>query len=141
MESKTAHPARPMQELVLTALFAAIILLMAFTPLGLIDLPLIKATILHVPVIIGSVVLGPKRGAGLGALFGLVSLWKNTMAPSLPFPMGSPSSHRWPGSCSHICPLIPCCHPFRLIRRKMIVVKSLRIHGQHPRACSLTAQP
>ncbi len=71
MESKTAHPARPMQELVLTALFAAIILLMAFTPLGLIDLPLIKATILHVP------------GAGLGALFGLVSLWKNTMAPSL----------------------------------------------------------
>ena len=58
MESKTAHPARPMQELVLTALFAAIILLMAFTPLGLIDLPLIKATILHVPVIIGSVVLG-----------------------------------------------------------------------------------
>ncbi len=83
MESKTAHPARPMQELVLTALFAAIILLMAFTPLGLIDLPLIKATILHVPVIIGSVVLGPKRGAGLGALFGLVSLWKNTMAPSL----------------------------------------------------------
>lgn len=72
-----------MQELVLTALFAAIVLLMAFTPLGLIDLPLIKATILHVPVIIGAVVLGPGRGAGLGALFGLVSLWKNTMAPSL----------------------------------------------------------
>lgn len=83
MHSKTTQPVRPMQELVLTALFAAITLLMAFTPLGLIDLPLIKATILHVPVVIGSVVLGPKRGAGLGALFGLTSLWKNTMAPSL----------------------------------------------------------
>jgi len=83
MNSKTTYPARPMQQLVLTALFAAIILLMAFTPLGLIDLPLIKATILHVPVIIGAVVLGLKRGACLGALFGLVSLWKNTMAPSL----------------------------------------------------------
>lgn len=83
MHSKTTYPARPMQQLVLTALFAALLLLMAFTPLGLIDLPLIKATILHVPVIIGAVVLGPKRGAGLGALFGLVSLWKNTMAPSL----------------------------------------------------------
>lgn len=83
MHTGTTRSARSMQELVLTALFAAIILLMAFTPLGLIDLPLIKATILHVPVIIGSVVLGPKRGAGLGALFGLTSLWKNTMAPSL----------------------------------------------------------
>ncbi len=83
MYTQTTGRHRPMQRLVLTALFAAIILLMAFTPLGLIDLPLIKATILHVPVIIGSVVLGPKRGAGLGALFGLTSLWKNTMAPSL----------------------------------------------------------
>lgn len=83
MHSKTTHPTQPLQELVLTALFAAILLLMAFTPLGLIDLPVIKATILHVPVIIGAVVLGPKRGAGLGALFGLTSLWKNTMTPSL----------------------------------------------------------
>lgn len=83
MYTKTSHRFGSMRELTLTALFAAILLLMAFTPLGLIDLPLIKATILHVPVVIGSVVLGPKRGAGLGALFGLVSLWKNTMAPSL----------------------------------------------------------
>lgn len=83
MHTQTNGPTRPMQQLVLTALFAAIILLMAFTPLGLIDLPLIKATILHVPVIIGSIVLGPKRGGALGALFGLASLWKNTMAPSL----------------------------------------------------------
>ena len=83
MSTQTTGRTRPMQQLVLTALFAAIILLMAFTPLGLIDLPVIKATILHVPVVIGSVVLGPKRGAGLGALFGLTSLWKNTMAPSL----------------------------------------------------------
>ena len=83
MHDRSTCPASPMRQLVLTALFAAIILLMAFTPLGLIDLPLIKATILHVPVIIGCIALGPKRGAGLGALFGLVSLWKNTMAPSL----------------------------------------------------------
>lgn len=83
MYAKTSQPANHLRQLTLTALFAAILLLMAFTPLGLIDLPLIKATILHVPVVIGAVVLGPKRGVGLGALFGLVSLWKNTMAPSL----------------------------------------------------------
>ena len=68
---------------VILALFTAIVLLLAFTPIGLIDLPIIKATILHVPVIIGSVVLGPKKGAFLGFIFGLTSLIKNTTAPSL----------------------------------------------------------
>ncbi len=68
---------------VILALFTAIVLLLAFTPIGLIDLPIIKATILHVPVIIGSLVLGPKKGAFLGFVFGLTSLIKNTTAPSL----------------------------------------------------------
>ena len=68
---------------VILALFTAIVLLLAFTPIGLIDLPIIKATILHVPVIIGSVVLGPKKGGFLGFVFGLTSLIKNTTAPSL----------------------------------------------------------
>ncbi len=68
---------------VILALFTAIVLLLAFTPIGLIDLPIIKATILHVPVIIGSVILGPKKGAFLGFVFGLSSLIKNTTAPSL----------------------------------------------------------
>ena len=71
------------RDLVLMSLFTAVILLMAFTPLGLIDLPLIKATILHVPVIIGAIVLGPRAGAWFGLVFGLASLAKNTMAPAL----------------------------------------------------------
>lgn len=70
-------------KLVLLALFTAILLLLAFTPLGLIDLPIIKATILHVPVIIGSVLLGPVFGGILGGFFGAISLFKNTVAPSL----------------------------------------------------------
>ncbi|MCY1714730.1 ECF transporter S component [Caproiciproducens galactitolivorans] len=69
--------------LVLTALFCAIILLLNFTPIGYIQLPLIKATIIHVPVIIGSILLGPKIGAGLGFVFGLTSLYNNTFAPTL----------------------------------------------------------
>jgi len=68
---------------VILALFTAIVLLLAFTPIGLIDLPIIKATILHVPVIIGSVILGPKKGAFLGFVFGLSSIIKNSIAPSL----------------------------------------------------------
>lgn len=69
-------------ELVLLAMFSGILFLLAFTPIGLIDLPLIKATILHVPVIIGSLLLGPRKGAFLGFVFGLTSLLKNTMIPS-----------------------------------------------------------
>ncbi len=69
--------------LVLTALFCGIILLLNFTPIGYIQLPLIKATIIHVPVIIGSILLGPGVGAGLGFVFGLTSLYNNTFAPTL----------------------------------------------------------
>lgn len=71
------------RQMVLLALFTAILILLGFTPLGLIDLPLIKATILHVPVIVGAILLGPKSGLFLGAVFGVISLAKNTMAPSL----------------------------------------------------------
>lgn len=71
------------REMGVMAMFMAIVLLMAFTPFGIIDLPLIKATILHVPVIIGALFLGPKKGAGLGFLFGLTSFIKNTMHPSI----------------------------------------------------------
>ena len=45
-------------ELVLTALFTAIIVIMAFTPLGYIPLVVINATVIHIPVILGALFLG-----------------------------------------------------------------------------------
>lgn len=72
------------RDIVLVALFAAIIFIMAFTPMiGYIPLGFTRATIIHVPVIIASVMLGPKKGAILGALFGLTSLINNTINPTL----------------------------------------------------------
>lgn len=68
--------------LVMLALFVAIIFILAFTPIGYIQTPIIKATILHIPVIIGSIFFGPKKGAFLGAVFGLTSLISNTIAPT-----------------------------------------------------------
>lgn len=71
-------------EMVLTALFTAIIIVMAFVPyVGYINLVLIKATLIHVPVIIGSIMLGPKKGGFLGFVFGCTSLINNTFNPSL----------------------------------------------------------
>lgn len=65
------------------ALMMAIIVLLANTPLGMIQLPIIKATTVHIPVIIGAIVLGPAAGAILGATFGVCSLISNTYAPTL----------------------------------------------------------
>lgn len=74
---------KQVQGMAILAMFTGIIFLLTFTPLGLIDLPVIKATILHVPVIIGSILLGPKKGAFLGGMFGLSSMIKNTLVPGL----------------------------------------------------------
>ncbi len=69
--------------MVQTALFAALILILAFTPfLGYIPLGFTRATIIHIPVIIASITLGPKKGAYLGFVFGLTSLINNTFNPT-----------------------------------------------------------
>ena len=69
--------------MVSVALMAAIIVVLANTPFGMIQLPIIKATTVHIPVIIGAILLGPSAGAILGFVFGVCSLISNTMAPTL----------------------------------------------------------
>lgn len=69
--------------MVCVALMAAIVIVLANTPLGMIQLPVIKATTVHIPVIIGAILLGPLAGGILGAVFGICSLVSNTMAPTL----------------------------------------------------------
>ena len=69
--------------MVSVALMAAIVIVLANTPLGMIQLPIIKATTVHIPVILGAILLGPSAGAILGAVFGICSLVSNTMAPTL----------------------------------------------------------
>ena len=74
---------RDTQWMVSVALMAAIIVILANTPLGMIQLPIIKATTVHIPVIIGAILLGPLAGGILGAVFGVCSLISNTTAPTL----------------------------------------------------------
>lgn len=71
------------QNMVKLALFAGIIVVLSMTPLGYIPLGVIKATTIHIPVILGSILLGWKAGAVLGGIFGLTSLVVNTITPSL----------------------------------------------------------
>ncbi len=69
--------------MVSVALMAAIVVVLANTPLGLIPLPITKATTVHIPVILGAILLGPTAGAILGGVFGICSMISNTMTPAL----------------------------------------------------------
>lgn len=57
------------------AMFCGVLLVMGVTGIGFIPLPVIKATTMHIPVILGAVLLGPGAGAVLGGVFGLCSIW------------------------------------------------------------------
>ena len=65
------------------AMFAAIIVVLANTPLGMIPLVVTKATTVHIPVILGAILLGPTAGGILGGVFGICSVISNTMTPAL----------------------------------------------------------
>ncbi len=64
--------------LVEMALFAAIIVVLTITPLGFIPLGFMNATTIHIPVIIAGIVLGWKKGALTGFMFGLSSFLNAT---------------------------------------------------------------
>lgn len=70
MENKTTSKTRYLVEL---ALMAAILILMDLTPLGYIKTPALSITLLTIPVAVGAIILGPKAGAVLGAVFGATS--------------------------------------------------------------------
>ncbi|WP_276980961.1 ECF transporter S component [Johnsonella ignava] len=71
------------QNMVLMSVFAAIIAIQTVVPfLGFIPVGVMNATIVHITVIIGAVMLGPYYGACLGLFFGLASMWKNTFMPN-----------------------------------------------------------
>lgn len=65
------------------AMLCGVLLVMGMTGIGFIPLPVIKATTMHIPVILGAILLGPKAGAVLGAVFGFCSIWANTTTPGL----------------------------------------------------------
>lgn len=69
--------------MVQVALLAALIIIMANTPLGYIPLGFMNATTIHIPVILGAILLGPKNGALLGFIFGLSSFIKSIITPNI----------------------------------------------------------
>lgn len=62
--------------LVQTAILAAILLVLALTPIGYLKIGVVSLTLLTIPVVIGAIVVGPASGAVLGAVFGLTSFYQ-----------------------------------------------------------------
>ena len=57
------------------AVLAALLILMALTPLGYIPIGPLRLTLLMLPVAVGGAVLGPRAGLVLGTVFGLTSFF------------------------------------------------------------------
>ena len=75
---------RKTKNLAFMSLFIAIELLMVMVPfLGFIPIGSLRATTLHIPVIIAAMTLGKEKGAGIGLVFGLSSLLINTISPTV----------------------------------------------------------
>lgn len=64
------------RKLVQFSLLLAIEIILGVTPLGFIMVPPVSITLMHIPVIIGSIVMGPMYGMLLGGSFGIISLLK-----------------------------------------------------------------
>lgn len=68
--------------LAVDALFLAIIVIMTFTPLGFITIfGVVSNTLIHIPVLIGALLFGYKRGLVYGIFFGICSLLRAVTSP------------------------------------------------------------
>lgn len=79
--AKQTHTTRRLAQL---SLLLALEVILAFTPIGMIQIPPISLTIMHIPVIIGGILLGCGSGAFLGGAFGVLSMIRATFAAAGP---------------------------------------------------------
>lgn len=109
-------------DLVILALFVAIVAVVGMTPVGFLPGPIARFALTQIPVIIGSITLGPKKGAVLGFIFGLTSFLSNFYSGSFlafafnPFVSFISGPEKWlalvicfvPRTCVGILPFYVC---------------------------------
>lgn len=83
MEGKVSAPIRfGVRQMAVAGMLSAIIVVLGVTGLGFIPIPPVKATIMHLPVIIGAIIEGPVVGAVIGLIFGLFSIFQAMTNPT-----------------------------------------------------------
>ena len=83
MQNKVKNKRLGTRQIAVIGMLSAITMVLGSTGLGFIPLPMAKATIMHIPVIIGGIIEGPVVGATIGLIFGLFSIFQNMTNPSL----------------------------------------------------------
>lgn len=82
MEKQIQHKSK-VRKMAVVGMLSAICVILGLTGYGFIPLPMAKATIMHIPVIIGALLEGPAVGLLIGFIFGLFSIFQNMAAPNL----------------------------------------------------------
>jgi uncharacterized membrane protein len=71
------------RQITVIGMLSAITVVLGATGYGFVPLPICKATIMHIPVIIGAIIEGPIVGMAIGLIFGIFSIIQNLMSPNL----------------------------------------------------------
>lgn len=74
-------------QMVQLSMLIAILVILTATQLGFINYGVVSITILHIPVIIGSILMGPFYGGLLGLMFGTISMVNATLRGATPIDM------------------------------------------------------
>lgn len=82
MENSNVKTKFSVKQMTIVGMLSAISIFLGLTGLGFIPLPGMKATIMHIPVIIGAIVEGPVVGALVGLVFGLFSMYQAFTVPA-----------------------------------------------------------
>ncbi len=75
------------KKLIQLSLFIALLVVLDLLNIGMIRIPPVSITIMHIPVIVGAILLGPISGGILGAAFGIISMIEATFRPGSPVDM------------------------------------------------------
>ncbi|MBV4419891.1 ECF transporter S component [Clostridium tyrobutyricum] len=75
-------PKLTVKQLTVIGMLSAISIVLGVTGLGFIPIPPVKATIMHIPVIIGAILEGPLVGALVGLIFGVFSIIQSITSPT-----------------------------------------------------------
>lgn len=70
------------KRLTIIGILGAISIILGMTPLGFIPVGPTRATIMHIPVLIGAIMEGPIVGGFVGLIFGLFSIFQAITAPT-----------------------------------------------------------
>ncbi|HYE83628.1 MAG TPA: ECF transporter S component [Clostridia bacterium] len=71
------------RQIAVIGMLSSISIVLGLTGYGFIPLPIAKATIMHIPVIIGAILEGPVVGMSIGLIFGLFSIFQSLSSPTL----------------------------------------------------------